>query len=85
MYLVLGVYLEWDTLDEYISFSILKNLSLIHILLISKKSNVKYIELDDSELNNYKASISNELPHYFKTVSYTHLDVYKRQGWYAAS
>ncbi|HAW8108574.1 acyltransferase [Escherichia coli] len=26
MYLVLGVYLEWDSLDEYISFSILKNI-----------------------------------------------------------
>lgn len=38
-------------------------------LLISKKSNVKYIELDDSELNNYKASRSNELPHYFKMTN----------------
>ena len=40
-------------------------------LIISKKSKVPLIELDDSELKKYKASRSNELPNYFKLVNST--------------
>lgn len=35
-------------------------------LIISKKSHVHDIELDDSELNNYKAARNNELLNYFR-------------------
>jgi hypothetical protein len=38
-------------------------------LLISRKSMVPVIALDDSELKNYKASRSNELPNYFNLAS----------------